>query len=86
MDKRLKTFLLRKLNFSVENIRTLECNKELLGNTLKLIDYLKKNPNRMDVTRYIKDEFEKIKMALNKLSISDLGFLKEERRKFYSFC
>ena len=85
IDNKLKTFLLSKLNFSAENIRALEKNRDLLNNTLKLIDYLRKNPNRTDATRYIKDEFRKIKNALNKTSILEHGFLKEERKKYYSF-
>lgn len=85
IDNKLKTFLLSKLNFSAENIRALEKDRDLLNNTLRLIDYLRNNPNRKDATRYIKDEFRKIKNALNKTSIVEQSFLKEERKKYYSF-
>lgn len=86
IDNRLKTFLLSKLNFSAENIRVLENDKVQLHQALKLIDYLKKNPNQRDVTLYIKNEFRKIKSVLNKSSIWDRSFLREERKKYYSFC
>lgn len=86
MDNKIKTFLLSKLNFSAENIRTLERNRDLLNSTMGLLAYLKEHPNNLEATQYIKVEFRKIRSSLNQLSRWDGGFLQEERKKYYSFC
>jgi len=85
IDDQTRLLLTGKLRFTPILVNRLEENKELLSQTLGLIELFKRSTNRLDTRRFVQENFKKIRRELEKPPNQKNQLLMQARMNYYTF-
>ena len=85
IDDQTRLLLTGKLRFAPTLVERLEENKELLSQTLGLIELFKRSTNRLDTRRFVQEKLKKIRRELEKPPHQKNPLLMQARMNYYTF-
>jgi len=85
IDDQTRLLLTDKLRFTPTLVNRLEKNRELLSQTLGLIELFKRSTNRLDTRRFVQENIKKIRGKLEKPSTQTNQLLMQARMDYYTF-
>ena len=85
IDDQTRLLLTGKLRFTPSLVNQLEGNKELLSQTLGLIELFKRSTNRLDTRRFVQENLKKIRRELERPPNQKNQLLMQARMNYYTF-